>query len=511
MASINNLTKEQLNQLSVLKGQYDTAKTDAERNKANQAAIALRSSAGVTSDNYNKAQLDSYIKGQSNAPETGMVVKETYAGQPNNQTVNVSEPNAMNDPYAQQAELLNQLLEQQKQSTMAGLEASRQTSLSALGAEETAVKPAYAEKRSQARTTSQLNAKSFADFLAQRGLTNSGGAALGETNRTGALQGQIGGLMEAEQAQLGDINRRRTLAEQNYATGLQGADAQMNAQSIQNQLTLLQDQMARTEQDKINADNQLIQDKNAYLQTIGQFSNNYQAEIDRISDNVANGDNSEAWKLPYLASARQDKINQMGLDQSGNPIAIEPGVAQITSSTAALNLWKQLGTANESVANALGIPVGTPFTEAYTGGTGGSSVGSNATNQAQIIAGYEALKKEFITKAYNGSQMETTNVSPLEAINMISDNYNTYATKYTKEAVDKMISDLDAQTQTTSTSTQVTVTPKMTAALTYINENYDPSTTRYRSVIISYLDGLHAEGDITLEEGKYILEAKGLL
>ena len=425
--------------------------------------------------------------------------------------------------------LMESYADTQRKSQLAALDVSRQSSLSALGAEETAAIPQYAAQRSQARTQSQLSAKSFADFLAQRRLTKSGGAALGETNRLGALQGQIGGLQQDEQAQLGDINRRRTLAEQNYQTGLLGANANIDAQMYQNminqsnadrtfnaQQTQYADSLAQT--DLANKSVEEQNKINNFLSTIGQFGGNYKAEIDRISTNVANGDNSEAWKLPYLGAAREDKKSQLGLDDSGNPL---PQTAQITS-TAAMNLWQQLGTANESIAQALGIPVGTPYqglTTGTGGGTGGGTDGGTdggATNQAQIISGYEALKGEFIQDSYQGAGIGLTSgtLTPLQSIQKINNNYDAYVAKYTKQAVDQMILDLQSQMGQTSggvTSTQVTVTPKMNNAILHINETYDPGTTWYRSAVISYLDGLHTDGDIELEEGKYILESLGLL
>ena len=391
MANITSLSLEQLKKLSTYKSQYESATTAAGKAEANRAATALRSSAGILYDSYSKSKLDELIASRSTpetgkvtmnntvgVPETGKVTMDKFAGVPGQAFDSGS---VINDPYAQQNDLLQQLMTEQREATMRGLEASRQTSLSALGAEETNVKPQYAEKRSQARTQSQLGAKSFADFLATRGLSSSGGAALGESNRQGALQGQIGGLQEAEQAQLGDIGRRRTLTEQNYATGVQGADAEINAQSLQNQLNILQNQQAdqktQDNQNKVDQANQLVNDKNAYLNTIGQFSNNYQAEIDNIAND---NDPSNDWQLPYLRAARQEKINKLGADQDGQLLPQAQQIPQITSSVA-MDLWETIGTANESIAQALGVPVNTRFPSQPSGGSsGGSSDIANVSN-----------------------------------------------------------------------------------------------------------------------------------
>lgn len=125
------------------------------------------------------------------------------------------------------------------------------------------------------------------------------------------------------------------------------------------------------------------QNRQMWLDTMGQFSNNYQAQYNQVAND---GDTSNDWQLDYLQSARQDKINQLGLDQDGNPLPVEPEVAQIASSTA-MSLWKQLGKANQSIANALGIPVGTVYQEAYNGGTG-SGTTSTTTPTTTPTSGY---------------------------------------------------------------------------------------------------------------------------
>ncbi len=48
-----------------------------------------------------------------------------------------------------------------------------------------------------------------------------------------------------------------------------------------------------------------------FLKTIGAYSQDYQAEINRISAMMQEGDSSEAWKIPYLNAERNKKIEKL--------------------------------------------------------------------------------------------------------------------------------------------------------------------------------------------------------
>ena len=133
-------------------------------------------------------------------------------------------------------EMQRRLTQQQERARVSGLRKAREAGLSALMGEEREIAPTFAGARRGVRATSALGAQQFAQFLAQRGLTRAGGAALGETQRLGALQAGLGALGRQETQALGDIARRRTGIETGFATDVEAARAGIQAESLQRQL-----------------------------------------------------------------------------------------------------------------------------------------------------------------------------------------------------------------------------------------------------------------------------------
>lgn len=86
-------------------------------------------------------------------------------------------------------------------------------------------------------------------------------------------------------------------------------------------------------------------ERQRYIDTIGQFYENYQAEYNKIRDD---GDPSNDWQLPIIAAARQEKMQGQNAASSA---------AQGKAYENALALWKTLGTATPEIANILGVPV----------------------------------------------------------------------------------------------------------------------------------------------------------
>jgi hypothetical protein len=116
------------------------------------------------------------------------------------------------------------------------------------------------------------------------------------------------------------------------------------------------------------------------LDTISQYSRDYQAEINRRQ---STSDTEDDWLIPYLQAARQKKIKDQNLDQSGRPLpVITPAPEPVTvSSSVAMDLWKTLGTANDVVARALGVPVGTKYKAPSSGSSSGGSSGGGTVKQ----------------------------------------------------------------------------------------------------------------------------------
>lgn len=238
-------------------------------------------------------------------------------------------------PVVSRADELAALQEQEK---IAGLERVRAEALGALGAEEEAIAPAFAEQRAAQRAASRLGAQQFAEFMAQRGLTRAGGAALGETQRLGALQAGLGALGRQEVQRLADIERRRTGIETGFAQDVEAAKAGIQAEALQRQI-----------EEGRRAETQARQD---YLATIGRFAQDYMAEIERVRDD---GDPTNDWQIPYLEAARQHKVATEGRDPvTGELLPFEPEVTPMTRNEA-MKLWSIVGAATPEIAKTLDV------------------------------------------------------------------------------------------------------------------------------------------------------------
>jgi len=62
-----------------------------------------------------------------------------------------------------------------------------------------------------------------------------------------------------------------------------------------------------------NTANALANEKSEFANTIGAYSNDYQAEINRVQ---GNNDASDDWKIPYLQAARNQKLNNIAAAQA---------------------------------------------------------------------------------------------------------------------------------------------------------------------------------------------------
>ncbi len=92
----------------------------------------------------------------------------------------------------------------------------------------------YNQQRSTANAQNRLNAKNFQEYLAQTGRANSGLPAQAKMQYNNNLNTNLTYLNAGEAGALADINRRTTDAQNAYNTGLAGANAQIEANYIQN-------------------------------------------------------------------------------------------------------------------------------------------------------------------------------------------------------------------------------------------------------------------------------------
>lgn len=173
-----------------------------------------------------------YTEGQGNATLEAAMAKD-LASKGIGGTKAPSLSPAAYDPSADIAALK----EAQKKQAVASLDSQRKASLSALGAEQAKLSTASTDQRNATSTASQIGAKNFAEYMAQRGQNragaNNGTMDYANIARNVQLQGDIGGINKTEMLGNQDIGRRTTLAEDTYNSGMTAADAAAEAQATQ--------------------------------------------------------------------------------------------------------------------------------------------------------------------------------------------------------------------------------------------------------------------------------------
>lgn len=194
---------------------------------------------------------------------------------------------------------LSRLTEAKKKTQIAQLKQARDKALANLDVQEQNIKPAYQNARNQASATSQSGARSFAEYLANRGLTNSGASAQGEINRLSSLQNTLGGIDTAEANAYRDIANQRTAIENDYVSGVANANNAI-AQEYYNNLLNYNEQQRQIV-------NQLKQ------RALGQYANNYQAYMNTLDPN--------SMEYLYAAAARGDKMANNYSNSMNNALA----------------------------------------------------------------------------------------------------------------------------------------------------------------------------------------------
>ena len=131
---------------------------------------------------------------------------------------------------------LNNLKNAQKKAAVADLQNTRNTALSNLAAEQQQNAANYATQRNTANAQNRLSARNFQEYLANTGRANSGLGAQAAMQYNNNLNTSMNNIYGAENAANADIARRRTDAQNAYSSGLASANANIEANYIQNLL-----------------------------------------------------------------------------------------------------------------------------------------------------------------------------------------------------------------------------------------------------------------------------------
>lgn len=149
-------------------------------------------------------------------------------------------------------DMINSYINAQKEIQRAQLRNAYNNTINQIASQERDTKQSAQANRNSASVQSQLAQRQLDNYLANNGLLNSGTNVQARLNNAGALQNALGGITANEQATLNNLANQRTLAYKNYQNDLASAEANLNAQALQNQLNYL-DQLQAEERNQAQA------------------------------------------------------------------------------------------------------------------------------------------------------------------------------------------------------------------------------------------------------------------
>ena len=172
---------------------------------------------------------------------------------------------------------LNNLKSAQQRAAVADLQNTRNQALSNLQAEQAKNAGTFNTQRSSANAQNRMNAKNFQEYLASTGRANSGLAAQARMQNANNLNTNINALNAGEAAALADINRRTTDANNAYNSGLASANANIEANYIQNLLNERNKELDRQLQER------------QFQESIRQFNENLALQRAQLQSRFSSG------------------------------------------------------------------------------------------------------------------------------------------------------------------------------------------------------------------------------
>ena len=160
-----------------------------------------------------------------------------------------------------------------------------------------------------------------------------------------------------------------------------------------------------------NTANALANEKSEFANTIGAYSNDYQAEINRVQ---GNNDASDDWKVPYLQAARNQKLNNIAAAQAAadqqafeNQLALDK---LAISSSKSYRSGRRSSGSNGGNDNSGGNPDNNnnPFGNNSAAQTAANNSGATADSASNISALEYQLSK--IEGSQSGVQSKAANI-----------------------------------------------------------------------------------------------------
>lgn len=344
---------------------------------------------------YAEAQAKGDVNGMNNANAAANAIRAKYGysgGSDGSQYIalkkeEVVEENPYEDAMADIQSKYDQIAQQQKEANALAVKQGTER----LESQKDSINKSYDDSARQAYIASMQSKKNLPQQLAANGIT--GGAT-----ETANLK-----LQTNYENNLNDININRAKSINDIDTAINDLKNDGDLSSAEQALATSQAALTAYQNllgSKIKYDETKKQNEfNSELSTIGQYSDDYQAEIDRRKANNPNDP-----LIPYLIAARQEKINAQ--EQNKNATFTQ---AVEQERELAWNLFQETGIADSYIEAVLGIPKGTttldysknqydinkPYYKATTGSeTSKSDVASYSTHKGIIENNY-ALKDNY--------------------------------------------------------------------------------------------------------------------
>lgn len=208
----------------------------------------------------------------------------------------VAQPQQPVQPQYNPLDQMEQLKQAQLKASMAGLDKQRTNSLSNLSAERAVIEPQYQKQKMAAATTAKQTARSFDEYMAQRGSSNSGIAGQGTLLNNLGYQGAKGALDQAEAGAISDNARRVTGVNNAYESDVVGAQAGIEAQGLQNYI------------DQMNADR-------TFQQSQDQYNQNLSLQQQQYGDSQAQQQWENQFKQQGYSDDQAYRMAQLAIDQ----------------------------------------------------------------------------------------------------------------------------------------------------------------------------------------------------
>lgn len=247
--------------------------------------------------------------------------------------------------------------------------------------ERAGIDPRFLEATGRTMTQEAMSRRAIENQAAQGGLSTSGSAFQSDIALRGQALAQQGMNERDRLNQIADVERRLSEAQQLRDMGIATAQSEAELTFLTDQLQNLRDTETRTREDAQVADAQAREDFNNEILANRSNLLGFAQKLEVAGE--------PSWKINAVLAAREQKKADLNLDDQGRPLPVDT-TPQLTSSSAALELWQQLGVANEAISRALGVPVGQRYTDTsrLSGGSGSGGGTPNPDDDPKVILSY---------------------------------------------------------------------------------------------------------------------------